>query len=476
MKISEALGVTSGKLWKQGVFDAYLGIDSRLHIDPALLRSTRVHEFKKSLSRFEKYFEEVLVLLSHSSPGGALERQSIDRLIFPEIDEAALGFSEASSHGRGVSRVLARQMYGTAKEIVNAGIKDPAIFELAAVFEDGFGPDLISDMVLYVILQDVSAFNERVCSKLGIQTKQIKAGNQTATAAYSVSTGKPILLLPQSLLASLPEAKCFSDIDSITQYNDKVRDELNRILGSSWSRYSKRYSKTEMRKLLLSNPELFKGIIQEYRARKPKAYDFENDPLGEVVWEGIGKEFSESNELLLSQPTSEQELIEAVRKMIKKFKQLVEYNGLSKHLFDESGRQRPEKFSQLLFYAIADSYCEANNLAVSAEPNAGRGPVDFKVDKGYDTKVVVELKLSSNSGALSGLLVQLPEYAKAEQAQHSCYLLIVVGPTRTKVDEIKKAHAKLKRAKQRVPDLVIVDAYSAFNAPSASKLKLGYRF
>ena len=81
MRISEALGVTSAKLWKQGVFDSYLGIDSRLHIDPALLRTTKVPEFKESKKHFEDYFSAVLKMIAVAQPGGAVERQAIDRLI-----------------------------------------------------------------------------------------------------------------------------------------------------------------------------------------------------------------------------------------------------------------------------------------------------------------------------------------------------------------------------------------------------------
>ena len=185
MRISEALGVTSTKLWKQGVFDSYLGIDSRLHIDPALLRTTRVPEFKESKKRFEQYFSGVLLLAASANPGGVLERQAIERLVFPEIQIASLGHSKASNKGYGVSPALARQLYLTAKEIIDAGIKDPAIFELAVVFEKDFGPDLISDMTLRVILEEVSDFNKRVCQKLLIATKDIKIGLKVITTAFS---------------------------------------------------------------------------------------------------------------------------------------------------------------------------------------------------------------------------------------------------------------------------------------------------
>src|SRR5437899_9300124 len=159
MKISEALNVSPSKLWNAGVFDAYIGIDSRLHVDPALLKTTRIPAFRNSMKRFYHYFDQVLFLIASATPGGTIERQAINRLTFPEIPTAELGFSVDSDRGRGVSRTLATRLYNTAREIVHVGIQEPAIFELAVIFEDKFGPDLISDMTLQVILEDVSRFN-----------------------------------------------------------------------------------------------------------------------------------------------------------------------------------------------------------------------------------------------------------------------------------------------------------------------------
>jgi hypothetical protein len=174
--------------------------------------------------------------------------------------------------------------------------------------------------------------------------------------------------------------------------------------------------------------------------------------------------------LQLKRPETAAELRDTVNAIVRQFKRLIEENGLSRLLYSDEGKQRPEKFSQLLFYSLADTYCKANNLDVSAEPNAGRGPVDFKISRGYDARATVELKLSSNSGALNGLLAQLPTYAKAEQSAYSCFVLIVTGRTRTKVNEIVDMRNRLLEIGKPVPDLVVIDAYEAFRTPSASNL------
>jgi hypothetical protein len=84
MLLSESLGVSTSQLWKHGVFDSYLGIDSLLHVDPARLRSTRIPELLGSYKRFHGYFASLLDLIAAAKPGDALERQAIKKLIFPE--------------------------------------------------------------------------------------------------------------------------------------------------------------------------------------------------------------------------------------------------------------------------------------------------------------------------------------------------------------------------------------------------------
>ena len=132
MLLSDCLGISASQLWRYGVFDSYLGIDSLLHVDPARLRTTRVPELRRSYKAFQRYFEDTLRLIGPATEGDALERQAIKRLVFPEVAEASLGYAKGSNRGKGVTPKVARSLYATAKSIVDAGIKDPTIFELAS--------------------------------------------------------------------------------------------------------------------------------------------------------------------------------------------------------------------------------------------------------------------------------------------------------------------------------------------------------
>ena len=83
--------------------------------------------------------------------------------------------------------------------------------------------------------------------------------------------------------------------------------------------------------------------------------------------------------------------------------------------YDDNNKLSHEIFAQLLFYGFADTYCESNNIDLNREPNAGRGPVDFKFSRGYHSKVTVEVKYSSNNCVVHGFTTNIAgSYPKYE--------------------------------------------------------------
>lgn len=468
MLLSESLDVSASKLWKYGVFDSYLGIDSLLHVDPARLRSTRIPELRGSYKRFHQYFEGVLHLIAAARPGDALERQAINKLIFPEVPEAALGYAQASNRGRGVTREIAKGLYSTAKAIIDAGINDPAIFEVAVLFEEKFGPDLISDMTVYMLLDELSAFNKRVAKSLGLSTRRQHTSGKIATCVFAKSQNQPVLLIPNSILADLPLATDWSEIDEVCQYNQSLRQRVNRLVQKAWGRGVKRISKSQIKSVLLANPHLLRELLTNYARAKAQPYDFDSDPRGVIIWHQASREYAKQNPLQLPKVTTTDEVYVVLQMICEHFKHLVEERGLKELLFDSDGKPKIEKASQLLFFGIADAYCVSNNVDISREPETGRGPADFKLSRGYHERVIVEVKLSSNGKYLDGLTAQLPTYLNAEKAKHGLLLLIKVGHHEQRLQKITNEHARLKKKGQHVPNLMIIDA---LKKPSASKLR-----
>ena len=48
---------------EKGVFDGFVDIDSRLHIDLGLIKRTGIKEFENSNEEFHEYFNNVLALI-----------------------------------------------------------------------------------------------------------------------------------------------------------------------------------------------------------------------------------------------------------------------------------------------------------------------------------------------------------------------------------------------------------------------------
>jgi hypothetical protein len=74
-----------------------------------------------------------------------------------------------------------------------------------------------------------------------------------------------------------------------------------------------------------------------------------------------------------------------------------------------------------------NSLCELADIDMSREPDAGRGPVDFKFSAGWHRRALIEVKLLSSSKLLQGAGAQLPQYLASEQI--SCAYYVCVGFT-----------------------------------------------
>jgi hypothetical protein len=458
-KISTILNVASNDLNKKGAFDGFIDIDSRLHIDPSLLNISKIKEFKDSRKTFDKYFSEVLALTNGSkTEGDKLWREAKKRLEFKEIGNTALGYSKGGTVGNAIGPILAGKILTTVSQIVEAGIKDPVIFELVGMFEEGVGADRISDMTVNILFENFASYSSRVAKELKAPTKKFTIKEKDYELPFDPQTGNEIILVPKSLLNNLPIATDWDDIDRVCRYNDALRSKVNKIIGKSW-KSATRVSKRELKRLLLEEPDLLKDLITQYKSKPRSSYDFQNDPLGELIWAELSEKAPEKYPLDLQEykPVTSENILEIVRQICEQFSTLIENNGWFEYLYDNTGKLKPERAPQLLFFGIAEVYCIANNLDLSRETNAGIGSLDFKVSKGFKAKVNVELKYSTNTNLLKGFQNQLPAYNKAEKTDTSIYLIIQTKRTNKNIESLKKIAEKSRQQGERVPEIIVID-------------------
>lgn len=466
-RISGFLGLDHNLFEKQGIYDPFIGIDAEIFIDPQLLDSARTPEFADARIKIEKYFNDIIILLSASRKEGDIAwRKSRTLLVFRELKGLAIGYSKKSDDGNAVGPKLADALVHTASEIINLGIKDPAIFELLGLFEEGFGADRLSDMISQIIVENIYKYSERITREFGlrgVEKYQTKFGD--FRLLIHPEGRKPILFLPKELLRDLPIALDREGIDYVVRFNQELRDRLNQIVGGVWGRYKPK--KSDYKALFLSRPERLKELVELYKKKGSSPYDFDTDPDGKEVWFEYGQKFANDNPLSFKKKEIRDidDVINVVELIILQFKKNIESNGLNKHLYVK-GRHRPEKYAQLLFFSTADAYCKANDLDLSPEVNSGTGSIDFKISKGYEKRVLVEIKLSTNGRICHGFSKQIPTYEQSESTQSSFLVIIQISKNMGQIKAVLKLRDENNKNGIHTPTIHVINGLIY---PSASR-------
>lgn len=465
---SSVFSVDSSLLKRLGVFDPILNVDSRLFIDPLLLKASSHKEIGvDAVRQYERHFAKIITLLKASKVKGDVPWRSAGVLIrSPEIRGTCLGYGAASIQGSAVGSQLTEAILQTAKEVVDLGIEDPDLFTALVLLEEGIGADLISDMTTNVILANLLEFNKRVLSQTKVKTQPFEISSQRYLLPKNPFTRQitPVILVPLDILRNLPVASDRSEIDDVVSKNRQLRNRVNQYIGEIWQAKTLR-DKAKVKSAALASRSAFLTLLEVIKDAKGKPYDLERDPDGLYAWLRIGVEAAAKFPLEIPKADKRDlECITAVAKrIVNQFRFLVEDKGLWKELWDGK-RPRKEKSAQRILFAIADSYCKLNDLDISPEADSGAGPVDFKFSDGYEARVLVEVKLSTNSKLLQGFERQLEAYKKAESSTSAIYLVIDLGNMTRKRKDLFALRDRMLSQGKRVSDIVIVDGARKLSA------------
>lgn len=463
---SEQFHIPQSTLESTGVFDVILDVDTQVFIDPALLELCIEPEFANARLEVERYFSNIITLLRHSKRKGDMYWKRADQLLtFKELSGTCFGYSQYGTGGNAIGSVLRDDILSTIKDLIVEGETDPVLFELLGVFQEGIGCDRVSDLITFILLEDILKYTQRVVTFAGIPTITVRLDQQRYLTCRNPHNNKPLLLLPAIILSPLPIANSFDEINVICQENERVRKEINAYFDLG---RKNKLSKSQILSLMHGSLSFRSALIAAYKNIPKKTYDFSTDPAGEYAWLVAAREYVAKYPLSLSKLPLEtpDDVLTVTRKICDRFKSLIEDNGLSKLLYDSNGRSKHESAAQLLFYGIADSYCDANDIDLTKEGNNGRGPVDFKLSKGARDKVVVETKLTSNSQLRHGIEIQLPIYMKQEKTKKAIYLIIDNGHPKALESFIAFYNSLDREVKSKISYLVI-DATPQLSASKA---------
>jgi hypothetical protein len=440
LTFSDKFGVDEVWLQSKGIFNPTLDVDSPLFIDPFLLPHSNHKEFSEcAFEAYEAHFSEILrLLLISENVGDKAWVAALNKFKFSEakgMGGTCLGYSaNSTNHGKAFGKTKSLRSLSWAQGVVRLGVKDPEMFSSLPLFEDGVGPDLISDMITNITLPCILKFNERVLAlvekELGIKvpTRKFTLKGETAVLPENPhAPGSPIILLADDILKHLPLMSDPLGLAGMAEHNSDLRDRVNAHIGEVFKIRHKK-DKERISAQALETAQAFQAFLDLLKLAEKAPYNLYQDPQGLVAWRSLASNYTAINKLKIEDnpKLSRVERIDAVcEAIIKQFTLAVETQRMWR-VFYVDQKPRPERFAQLLFQAIATAYCTANDLDISPESDAGAGPVDFKFSDGGD-KVVVEIKLSTNSSVVKGYEKQLKAYMDAEDTSLGHYVLIDVG-------------------------------------------------
>lgn len=451
--------IDKNKLDELDVFNSILDVDTRIYVDPAKLRNSDVEEFKNAAEKVENYFKKIVILLQTSRVEGDIYWRTAEELFnFKERSGTCLGYSKSGTHGNGIGRGLGGSTLKIMKDLIEKGRNEPILFEIINVFQEGIGCDRISDLLINILYEDILKFTNRVCRSLGIDDFNVDFEGKNYRSCLNKHNNQPLLLIPADVVTPLPEIDSPDDIVSLLNENQLVRNEIQSYIPLGGS-----LNKKDVLRAVFESDAVYKGVVAGLKSICSKNYDFANDPSGEHIWYENSKIIARDNPLFLDK---REDVWAIVNEEVDYIKRIVEENGINRMLYREDGQPHKEAYAQMLFSALMRKQCENNNIDLSPETNSGRGPVDFKLSRGTE-KVLVEVKLTTNTQLIHGLETQLPIYMTQESSQRGIFLVFDVAKTDHARKKVMKIYSKLPQEVKNRIRLVIVDATLKLSASKA---------
>lgn len=474
MKLSEVFDITVDD--KLEWFDPFLSLDTKLFIDPFLIYSAEEGYFIGSHKEIIDFFNDAFSFIAKS--GGNRDsiywKRAEALLVFPEAEELCIGYSGSSTKGSGSGKGFAKIIADALWEAVCAGKENLNHFEEVGILREGIGADRISDITATLLRHRLITYTQNVCHTFNVPTKRVRFRQgsynkefnrwvpHTTDLPINPYNDKPILLVPQKYIRELPTitADDFWDYCYVNE-NEVLRIEFGQDITS-------KVDKETIINFARKHPEVRQRYIQEVESGEPTPYDFVADRKGYIRWHEAAQEYCLKVPLEIRVGSSE-EFFDAVIEMVDEFVNYVENNRGWRLLWNDRGTAKSEEAAQLLFLGIIKHYCKANNIDISREANIGRGPVDFKVSKGYSLRALLELKLAKNTKFWNGLTKQLPKYLESEGVNTGFFIVVVYSDNDlARVKEIELRVEEVRRNTGKRILVKIVDA--SRNHPSASLL------
>ncbi|MCJ1962074.1 hypothetical protein [Novosphingobium mangrovi (ex Hu et al. 2023)] len=457
---STYFGVDPDVLNDAGFLDPFTNIDTPLFVDPVLLEKSNVELIRTSaIARFREHFSRYVRLLALSKNEGDPAWKAAAKLLdLDEPPENGLGFGGSGRSGSSRPEDIQVAILRTTKLIIALGADDPEMISLMGFFEEGVGPDTISDFTTRVIMPELLQLTKQFCDANNVPVRPMPGANGGELPCVVDANGRErfMVLVPRDIVRDLPLANDWSDLEDAVNANQEVRDRVNALLGQVASN-TVEDRKSATKAAALADKDTFEAFLAAVKAHADN-YDPNDDmfayfKLKDIVAHGFPDLPGDGGYDLSKGPD---EVYRLVIDTIEFFAHHVERGNLWEELWID-GKPKRERAAQLIYFAIADAYCRANNVDISPEAHMGGGPIDFKFSVGYDVRVLVEMKRSGGQ-VKHGYEKQLEIYLDAARTNLGVFVIMDFGDLGRKLDAINEIRQARIDTGERASKIIVIDS------------------
>jgi hypothetical protein len=167
---SQYFNIPPEKLTELGCFDPIINFDTKLFVEPLLLKKSGSEIMQNAYKHYHDFFSNCLMLLLSSKDENDKCFKAVRKLLkFPEYKHTCLGYGGDNISGSGSGAELNEKILQSAKEIAEKAKQNPAVLPFLALLEEGIGADRISDMVQNIIDEDICKYTIGIMEKIGLK-------------------------------------------------------------------------------------------------------------------------------------------------------------------------------------------------------------------------------------------------------------------------------------------------------------------
>ncbi|MGF6350959.1 hypothetical protein [Variovorax sp. W2I14] len=462
-----------------GAFDISLINDLPLFVDPFLLFNSEKDQYRILHEEMIKY----MMFLKGKSGAGVSNGLLKAWYFFPEVRQNWMGFSKSGNRGRGLGNDFAKALRSnfiqTFKDFGSETTTHTHLGKLTLI-KDGVGKDQISDFTCNLIKGFLAEYTQAFAQqyvpteklgKFNVDKVSFDYETESWTARqfilprlgndYVLLTPVDILTKDDAWISHNGFIEDFSQVLSCID-NEQLRHKVENYLAI---KLPIEPTKEQREKAVEQVVAQYPFLMDVYVKLREQAADEATETSAAKI--AVAQELFVANLSLLigvldertaffKTPTSS---YEEGMKRVAFLKHVIEKED-GYRLFYVKGRPISRESDLQIMFKLT---WFASEFSADAEVNNGRGPADFLVSYGSNSKTIIEFKLAKNSQLEKNLINQAEIYTDAARATTPPIKAILFF-SQKELDKVRGLLAKHQL--HNCPDIVLIDA---MKKDSASK-------